>query len=134
MSLIRKLWRWINPTDHIRLLILELDSINAAYLSKLAVEAHTSRSEVARDLLRTALVDQQIAETHLARWRTLTPRQQQAAALTCLNFTNRQIAAHLGISPQTVKAHIRNLLHRLDLHSKAELRLVLSDWDFSEWI
>jgi len=64
----------------------------------------------------------------------LTPRQQQTAALACLNFTNRQIAARLGISPQTVKTHIRNLLHRFDLHSKAELRQVLADWDFSEWI
>ena len=134
MKLIRKLWRWINPAEHTRLLVLELDSINDSYLSKLAAEAHTSRSEIAGDLLRSALVDQQIAETHLARWRTLTPRQQQAAALTCLNFTNRQIAARLGISPQTVKAHMRNLLHRLDLHSKAELRLALSDWDFSEWV
>lgn len=130
----RKIWHWINPVNRTRLLILSLESIHVEHLSKLAAEAHTSRSEVARDLLRTALVDQQIAETHLARWRSLTPRQQQAAALTCLNFTNRQIAAQLGISPQTVKAHMRNLLHRFDLHSKAELRLALADWDFSEWI
>jgi DNA-binding CsgD family transcriptional regulator len=88
---------------------------------------------VARDLLKTALVDRQVAENNLARWEGLTPRQQQVAALACLNFTNRQIAARLGISPQTVKAHMRNLLHRFDLHSKAELRQALSDWDFSEW-
>jgi len=134
MRWIRKFWHWINPVNRTRLLILALDSIHVEQLSKLAAEAHTSRSEVARDLLKTALVDQQIAEKHLARWRSLTPRQQQAAALTCLNFTNRQIAAQLGISPQTVKAHMRNLLHRFGLHSKAELRLALADWDFSEWI
>jgi hypothetical protein len=29
---------------------------------------------------------------------------------------------------------MRNLLHRLDLHSKTELRQALGDWDFSEWI
>jgi DNA-binding CsgD family transcriptional regulator len=79
-------------------------------------------------------VDRQVSEAHLAHWRGLTPRQQQVAALACLNFTNRQIAARLGISPQTVKAHLRNLLDRFELHSKAELRQALEDWDFSEWI
>jgi len=134
MRLIKQLWHWINPADRTQLLVLELDSANAEYLAQLAAHTHTSHSEVAQDLLKTALVDRQVAETHLGRWRALTPRQQQAAALACLNFTNRQIAARLGISPQTVKAHIRNLLHRFDLHSKAELRQALADWDFSEWI
>jgi two-component system response regulator NreC len=111
-----------------------LDPANAQYLAQIAAGSQTSRQEVAQDLLKTALVDHQVAETNLARWRGLTPRQQQVAALACLNFTNRQIAARLGISPQTVKAHMRNLLHRLDLHSKTELGQALGDWDFSEWI
>ena len=134
MRLVKQFLHWINPTDHTQLLVLELDSATAEYLAQLAAHTHISRSEVAQDLLKTALVDRQVAETHLTRWRALTPRQQQTAALACLNFTNRQIAARLGISPQTVKTHIRNLLHRFDLHSKAELRQVLADWDFSEWI
>jgi len=29
---------------------------------------------------------------------------------------------------------MRSLLLRFDLHSKAELRQVLADWDFSEWV
>ena len=134
MRWIKQLWHWINPADRTQLLVLELDSVNSEYLAQLAANTQTSQAKVAQDLLKTALVDRQVAETHLVRWRALTPRQQQAAALACLNFTNRQIAAKLGISPQTVKAHIRNLLHRFDLHSKAELRQALADWDFSEWI
>ncbi len=105
-----------------------------AYLKQIAAQSAASRQEVARDLLKTALVDHQVAETNLARWEALTARQQQVAALACLNFTNRQIAARLGISPQTVKAHMRNLLHRFDLHSKGELRQALADWDFSDWL
>ena len=134
MSLIRKFWRWINPNQNIQLLILELDAISMAYLKQIAAQSAASRQEVARDLLKTALVDHQVAETNLARWEALTARQQQVAALACLNFTNRQIAARLGISPQTVKAHMRNLLHRFDLHSKGELRQALADWDFSDWL
>jgi DNA-binding CsgD family transcriptional regulator len=134
MSSIKQLWRWLNPADHARLLLLALDPRQAAYLTQIAAKSGTSRQQAAQDLLKDALLDRQLAEAHLARWRVLTPRQQQVAALTCLNFTNRQIAARLGISPQTVKAHLRNLLHRFELHGKAELRQALEDWDFSEWI
>lgn len=134
MSLLQNFWHWINPTDRRQLLVLELDPANAQYLAQIAARGEVSRQEAAQDLLKTALLDRQVAETNLARWRALTPRQQQVAALACLNFTNRQIAARLSISPQTVKAHMRNLLHRFDLHSKAELRQALENWDFSEWI
>ena len=133
MTWIETFWHWINPTDPIRVLLLKLDPVQAQSLSQLAENTGASRQQVAEDLLKGALVDRQVAESHLEHWRDLTPRQQQVAALTCLNFTNRQIAAQLGISPQTVKSHMRNLLHRFDLHSKEELRQALADWDFSEW-
>ena len=134
MSIINSFWHWINPSDRRQLLVLELDPANAQYLAQIAASSESSRQEVAQDLLKTALVDRQVAEKNLARWRVLTPRQQQVAALACLNFTNRQIAAKLNISPQTVKAHMRNLLHRFDMHSKSELRQALENWDFSDWI
>jgi DNA-binding CsgD family transcriptional regulator len=70
----------------------------------------------------------------LARWGFLSAREQQVAALTCLNFTNRQIAARLRITPETAKTHVRNVLRKFDLHSKAELRRALADWDFSAWL
>ena len=134
MSWIKQIWHWLNPTSRTQLLLLELDPAHAIYLSQIAAKTHTSRQQVAQDLLENALVDRRVAEVHLTHWQALTLRQQQVAALACLNFTNRQIAARLSISPQTVKAHLRNLLHRFELHSKAELRQALEDWDFSEWV
>jgi DNA-binding CsgD family transcriptional regulator len=135
MLWIKQVWHWLNPANRTQLLLLELDPLHAAYLAQVAAAKSTSsRQQAAQDLLKNALVDRQIAEAHLGHWRALTPRQQQVAALACLNFTNRQIAARLGISPQTVKAHLRNLLHRFELHGKAELRQALEDWDFSEWV
>lgn len=134
MTAIKQLWHWLNPASRTQLLLLELDPLHALYLKQIAAKAHTTSQQAAQDLLQNALMDRQISEAHLAHWRALTPRQQQVAALASLNFTNRQIAARLGISPQTVKAHLRNLLHRFELHSKAELRQALEDWDFSEWV
>jgi DNA-binding NarL/FixJ family response regulator len=134
MKLFKQFRHWFNPKDRPGLLVLKLDPVNARYLSQIAASANVSRQETAQELLKNALLERQVAEVHLGHWRALTPRQQQIAALACLNFTNRQIAARLNLSPQTVKAHMRNLLHRFDLHSKSELRQALEDWDFSAWV
>jgi len=56
------------------------------------------------------------------------------AALICLNYTNRQIASHFVISTETAKTHVANALRKFGLHSKAELRRALADWDFSAWV
>jgi DNA-binding NarL/FixJ family response regulator len=134
MTTFKSLWRWLKAPYHSRVLFLKLDPLNARYLQQIAAKTGFSRQQIAQDLLNNALLDRQVSEAHLTHWQALTPRQQQVAALTCLNFTNRQIASRLSISPQTVKAHLRNLLHCFELHSKTELRQALGDWDFSEWI
>jgi DNA-binding NarL/FixJ family response regulator len=90
--------------------------------------------QVAAELLGEALARRQRAETNLRRWQMLSPREQEVAALICQNFTNRQIAARLSISPETVKSHIRHLLPKLSAASKAGLRQCLQDWDFSTWL
>jgi len=53
-------------------------------------------------------------------------------ALTCLGFTNRQIAAKLGISLETVNWYIRNLLVKLAFHNKYELTMHFKGWDFKK--
>lgn len=89
--------------------------------------------EIAADLLVNAIARHRAAEVNLHRWRSLTPREQEVSALTCLKYTNVQIADQLMISPETVKTHVRNVLAKFNLHSKNELRQHLSDWDFSDW-
>ncbi|MBE3117956.1 MAG: helix-turn-helix transcriptional regulator [Candidatus Atribacteria bacterium] len=41
------------------------------------------------------------------RWQSLSPREQEVTALACRGYTNRQIAARLGVSAETVKTHVR---------------------------
>jgi DNA-binding NarL/FixJ family response regulator len=102
-------------------------------LQGLAENEQRSQNEVAADLLSIALAQRDAANFYLERWRDLSPREQQVAALACLGYTNRQIANRLVISTETVKSHMRNVLNKFNLHSKIELRQALSDWDFSEW-
>ena len=69
----------------------------------------------------------------LGKWRALTPREQDVAALACLGFTNREIAARLNIAPDTVKSRLQNVLRKFNIHKRTDLRVMLADWDFSAW-
>jgi two-component system response regulator NreC len=103
-------------------------------LQTIAEREQRRTGEIASELLSSALARRQVDDGLVDHWRFLSPREQQVAALTCLNFTNRQIAARLMITPETAKTHVRNVLRKFDLHSKAELRRALADWDFSAWL
>ncbi len=132
MSLLERLLKLFGYSRTPRL-TFDMDQTLIQSLQTLAEQEKRAADEVAADLLTFALAQRRAADDNLDRWHSLTPREQQVAALACLNYTNRQIAAQLVISPETVKTHMRNTLRKFDLHSKAELRQILADWDFSGW-
>lgn len=55
----------------------------------------------------------------------LTPAEWKVAEWVRHGLTNRRIAERLGVSPDAVKFHVGNVLGKLGLSSRAELRL----WD-----
>jgi DNA-binding CsgD family transcriptional regulator len=66
-------------------------------------------------------------------WIMLSPREQQVTALTCLRYTNPQISAYLEISKETVRTYLEKVLNKFGLQTKADLRVMFANWDFSEW-
>jgi len=56
--------------------------------------------------------------------RSLTPREREVLALMADGGTNRQIAARLEISEQSVKNHISNLLRKLGAKNRTEAAAV----------
>lgn len=62
----------------------------------------------------------------------LTPREREIALLASQGFTNKEIAEQLVIAPDTVKTHMRNILTKLGLHSKAKLRVYWMNRDWSK--
>jgi DNA-binding CsgD family transcriptional regulator len=57
----------------------------------------------------------------------LTPREQEVVRLVALGANTRAIAAELGLSPETVRTHIRNAMFKTGVHTRAHLvALVLS--------
>ncbi len=107
--------------------LVHLDQPNSATQETRKKDNHVSDSQAV-----SSSRDQKFDDLYL-RWLDLSPRDQDVIALTCLGYTNRQIAFRLGISAGTVKSYIQNVLYKLDLHSKVELRLTFYGWDFSAW-
>ncbi len=47
--------------------------------------------------------------------------------------TNREVAARLHISPETVKDRLEGVLRKLHVARRTNLRTLLAAWDFNEW-
>jgi non-specific serine/threonine protein kinase len=52
---------------------------------------------------------------------TLTPREQEVALLVARGLTNRRIALELSISEHTAASHVRRILKKLGLRSRAQI-------------
>jgi len=53
----------------------------------------------------------------------LTPREREVFFLASRGLRNAEIASDLYLSEKTIKTHLRNIYNKLNLTSKAELRL-----------
>ncbi len=51
----------------------------------------------------------------------LTDRQRQVVTLMAEGLSNQEIADRLVISPYTVQTHLAQIMHKLNLHSRADL-------------
>ena len=110
---------------------LNVDIENA--VETLAEQQQSFPGDVAADLLSKALSQRKVDDHLWRNWLSLSPREQQVTALTCLDYTNPQIAARLGLSVETIRTHSRSAQIKFNVHSKSSLRVLLSEWDFSEW-
>ena len=110
-----------------------LDAEMEEALQALARQQQRSPEEVAANLVATGLASESARGQVWRQWRSLSAREQQVAAMTCLGYTNLQIAARLFLSVETVRSYSRNMQRKFNVNSKADLRVLLADWDFSAW-
>jgi len=102
-------------------------------LEQLAHYRGTTPRKVAADLLARELQSLEVERETWEKWQSLTEREQQVAALICLQYRTQQIATRLQIAPETVRSHVHNILHKMDLPNRITLRQLLAGWDFSSW-
>ncbi|EEX49546.1 nitrate/nitrite response regulator protein [Pasteurella multocida] len=67
------------------------------------------------DSIKNALIERQSATDPIY---SLTDREMDVLRLIATGLSNKQIAGQLFISEETVKVHIRNLLRKLNVHSR----------------
>jgi DNA-binding NarL/FixJ family response regulator len=91
--------------------------------------------DASRDLARAALAARQLDVRVPARHRgghhghgeQLSPRERQVAALAATGLTNKQIAAELFVSVETVKKHLQAAMRKLAVGSRTALAHRLAD-------
>ena len=123
--------KWARPDQKERRFDLHLDLL--APLETLATYRGSTAQAVAAELVEQALLMEQLQKETWEKWQSLTPREQEVTALICCGYTGRVICARLGIANETVRSHVHNILRKLEVTNRKEIRQLLSDWDFSAW-
>jgi len=119
--------------DDERLLVEAVEAGASAFLGKdepadqvLAAAKAAAEGEVLIDPATLARLLHQVTKEReerrevLARFGTLTDREWEILRNVAQGRRNDDIAASLYISPQTVQTHVRNVLGKLEVHSKLE--------------
>ena len=114
-------------------LIFEVDAELSAQLRLAAHARHRTPEVLAAELLTRGLEQEALREQVDEILTFLTPREQEVIWLTARGLTNRQIAEALVVSPETIKTHMRHILEKLGVRSKADLRLLLLDLGIRWW-
>jgi DNA-binding NarL/FixJ family response regulator len=96
---------------------VELDALAGA-IGSLAEGGALVSPHMARDLLEAfAQLSPPPADTATDK---LTPREREILALVGRGMSNPEIAERLVIAENTVKVHLRNILDKLQVHSRAQ--------------
>lgn len=62
----------------------------------------------------------------------LTRREREVVEMIGDGLSNKAIAKAIGISPHTVKSHVRNIMDKLALHTRLEIAAFLRDAEYDD--
>jgi DNA-binding CsgD family transcriptional regulator len=134
MSIWRLFKRWrMGPQQKKKKYSYILRELLHLKLTKTTAQVKRKRKKRASDSQAVSLPYDPNTDERYQLWIMLSPREQEVTALTCLKYTNPQIAARLGLSIETVRTYLEKVLNKFGLDNKADLRVLFAQWDFSEW-
>ena len=102
-------------------------------VKEIAVDQRREEQEVYNDIIEAGMKVLRDKDHYASIWDSLSHREQQVTALTCLGYRSYEMADMLGISYETIRTHSKHIYVKFGLGRK-ELRLALQDWDFEEWL
>jgi len=59
----------------------------------------------------------------------MTPREREVINCIAEGMSNKAIAGGLGVSPHTVKSHVRNIMEKLELHTRLQIAAYAHEQD-----
>jgi len=99
---------------------------------EMAAFQHRAEQEIYDDIIESGMKALSDKDQYEDIWASLSSREQEVAALTCLGYRSYEIAGALGISYETVRTHSKHVYSKFGLNRKA-LRLALENWNFEAW-
>jgi|SRR5687767_10449338 len=110
----------------------ELSEDLKVMLTTLAQREGRPEHEFTSDLVAAGLIQYLAAAELMPKWKSLSTREKDVARLISKGLTNRQIAAYLSLSTETINTHVQNIMRKFEVDSKAELRHILGVVKFSD--
>jgi DNA-binding CsgD family transcriptional regulator len=110
----------------------ELSEDLKVMLTRLAEREGRPEHEFTSDLVAAGLIQYLAADELRPKWVSLSRREKDVAKLISKGLTNRQIAAQLSLSTETINTHVQNIMRKFGMDSKAELRHILGVVKFSD--
>ena len=108
------------------------DELLVRKVREMAVSQRRAEQEVYDDIIESGMKVLSDKDKYEDIWTSLSPREQEVTALTCLGYRSYEIAGALGISYETVRTHSKHVYSKFGL-SRKELRRVLERWNFEAW-
>lgn len=110
----------------------ELSEDLKVMLTRLAEREGRPEHEFTSDLVAAGLIQYLATDELRPKWKSLSTREKDVAKLISKGLTNRQIAAQLSLSTETINTHVQNIMRKFGVDSKAELRHILGVVKFSD--
>ena len=130
MSILQRLLYWIGLRSDAGPRKYEVAAPLQVSLKTLAEHEGRPEDELFPEIVAAGLTQYSTKDRTWKQWESLTPREQQVAALACLGYTNRQIGAELAITEAGVKFHLGNVYSKCRVKNRTKLRQKFAGWDF----
>ena len=115
---VSSIYEKVGVSGRIALLNVYYDKTDAVTVDVAAMQAEKA------SVLRVSPIPKERLESMSLKY-GLTRRETELLEQVCLRKTNEDIAAALGISENTVKFHLKNLMKKLSVSSRTEIREML---------
>ncbi len=93
---------------------------------EMAASQRRAEQEVYDDIIESGMKALSDKDKYQDIWASLSPREQEVTALTCLGYRSYEIAEALGVSYETVRTHSKHVYAKFGL-SRKELPLALRE-------